>query len=292
MKKAIFFALLTLTSLIAKPQVSTSILPTKYFVEQIAGDTLYVNVMVEKGSDPHTYEPKPKQMQNLEKSKIYFAVGIEFEDTWLERFSKNYPNLKIIRTDKDIKKIYMDGHSHAHHDHSHDHSHDGHHHHHSSLDPHIWLDPMLVKRQIKIITKALIDEFPQNKEIYEANLKAFSTKLDSIHKFIEEKLLPFKDSKFIVYHPSWGYFAKRYDLIQIPIEVEGKEPKPAQMANIIKEAKEHSIKVIFVAPQFSKKSATTIAKQTGAKVVEIDQLPYEWEKEMIKTTDIFVDSLK
>lgn len=324
MKKTMFLTLLTTVSLFAKPVVTTSILPTKYFVEQIAGDTLSVNAMVERGSDPHTYEPKPKQMKELEKSEIYFAIGIEFEDTWLKRFEKNYPNLKIVRTDEGIKKIYMDGHSHDHHDHeehkhddhndkkadkhhehkheadhkhektSHDkeHKHSGCSHNHGSLDPHVWLDPMLVKKQAKIIAQNLIEKFPENKALYEENLGKFLTKLDDLHKFIEGKLANFKDAKFIVYHPSWGYFAKRYDLEQIAIEVEGKEPKPQELAELIEEAKEHKIKVIFVAPQFSKKSANIIAKQTGASVVEIDQLPLDWDAEMRKTAEIFANSLK
>ncbi|WP_069637023.1 metal ABC transporter solute-binding protein, Zn/Mn family [Campylobacter pinnipediorum] len=339
MKKTLLFAIVAATALFGKPLVSTSILPTKYFVEQIAGDTLDVNAMVEKGSDPHTYEPKPQQMKELEKSDLYFAVGIEFEDTWLEKFKKAYPDLNIIHTDKGIEKIKMAAHHHHdddddhdehhehdgdHHDHDDDHDHDGdhhdkdhdddddhdhahdkdhhdhddnhhaqaHHHHHGELDPHIWLDPMLVKEQTKTIAQALIEKFPENKKLYEENLDKFTKRLDELDKYIEKTLKPFEDSIFIVYHPSWGYFAKRYDLKQLPIEIEGKEPKPAELAELIEEAKEHNIKVIFVAPQFSQKTAKIIAKQTGSKVVEIDQLPLEWEKEMKKTAEVFAKSLK
>mgnify|MGYP000222036334 FL=1 len=96
----------------------------------------------------------------------------------------------------------------------------------------------------------------------------------------------------MVYHPSWGYFAARYNLVQIPIEIEGKEPKPADLKELINKAKDEEIKVIFVAPQFSKKAANMIAKQTGAKVVEIDQLPENWLSEMQKTVDIFAEILK
>ena len=95
----------------------------------------------------------------------------------------------------------------------------------------------------------------------------------------------------MVYHPSWGYFAHRYDLKQIAVEVEGKEPKPADLAELIEEAKEEKIKVIFVAPQFYKKAAQTIAAQTGAKVMEIDQLPLDWYETMKKTIDVFGENL-
>lgn len=291
MKKFLFFTLFLAVGLFAKSQVSTSILPTKFFIEQIAGDTINVNVLVNQGADPHTYEPKPKQMIELEKSEIYFAVGIEFEDTWLERFSKSYPNLKIVKTDANINKISMPSHNHEHHEHSHD---DHHHHDHDEdgLDPHIWLDPVLVKTQATNIANALISHFPEHKAQYEANLEKFLTSLDELDLFIKNELKNLKNREFIVYHPSWGYFAKRYDLTQIAIEIEGKEPKPTQLAELIDEAKEHKIGVIFVAPQFSQKSAKLIAAQTNAKVISIDQLPYKWDDEMRKTAKIFADSLK
>ena len=105
MRKIFAFLCLGLVALYAKGQVSVSILPQQYFVKQIAGDAVEVNVMVGKGADPHTYEPKPKQMTALEKSDLYFAIGIEFEEAWLPKFQKSYPNLKIIKTDEGVEKI-------------------------------------------------------------------------------------------------------------------------------------------------------------------------------------------
>ncbi|MCD8212538.1 MAG: zinc ABC transporter substrate-binding protein [Campylobacter sp.] len=322
MKKIFALLVISAVALFAKPIVTASILPTKYFIEQIAGDTIDVNVMVGKGADPHTYEPKPKQMKELENSKLYFAVGIEFEDVWLERFSKTFKSLKIIKTQEGIQKIAMSGEhhhdhdgehdhdkhadcdhdkheadaqKHEHHDHDkhehHDHEAHEHHHHHHGLDPHVWLDPVLVKTQAQNIADALIAEFPQNAEIYKANLAKFQAKLDELDKFIADKLQNVKNRVFIVYHPSWGYFAKRYNLEQVAIEIEGKEPKPTDMAELIEEAKEHGVKVIFVAPQFSQKAAKLIAEQAGAKVEQIDQLPLEWFSEMKKTAEILAQSL-
>ena len=123
-----------------------------------------------------------------------------------------------------------------------------------------------------------------------ADLKKFKLPKDN-PLFIKNELKDVKTREFIVYHPSWGYFAKRYDLEQIAIEVDGKEPKPAELKELIEEAKEHGVKVIFVAPQFSKKAAQTIAKESGASVVEIDQLPLDWDAELRKTAQIFAKSL-
>lgn len=306
MKKILTFLCICALGAFAKPIVTASILPTKYFIEQIAGDTLEVNVMVGRGADPHSYEPKPKQMSELERSALYFAVGIDFENAWLDRFSKTFKNLKIVKTQEGIEKIAMSG-EHEHHEHHehdahdkgeagehkhHDHEEHGHHHEHGELDPHVWLDPQLVKIQARNIANALVENFPQNAEIYKQNLAKFEARLDELDAFIADKLKELKSREFIVYHPSWGYFAKRYNLEQIAIEIEGKEPKPADLAELIEEAKEHEVKAIFVAPQFSKKAAGLIAKQAGANVVEIDQLPLDWDAELRKTAEILAKSLK
>ena len=302
MKKLFFFTLISCLGAFAKPLVTTTILPTKYFVERIAGDSLEVVSLVEKGADPHTYEPKPNQMKSVEKSELHFAVGMEFDEIWLPRLQKQFPNLVVINTDENIKKIPMMAHHYDHDDddlHEHE-SHADHNHHddqgvihdHGGVDPHIWLDPSLVKKQAVNIANALIKKYPKNKELFESNLNKFNKDLDSFDKNTAKKLKNLKSNKFMVYHPSWGYFAARYGLVQIPIEIEGKEPKPADLKELIHKAKDEKIKVIFVAPQFSKKAANMVAKQTGAKVVEIDQLPENWLSEMQKTVDIFAKFLK
>lgn len=280
MRKIMLFLAFGLGFLVAKPIVSVSILPTKFFVQKIAGDTLEVNVMVKQGADPHTYEPKPNDMKNLAKSELFFAVGIEYENTWLPKFQKSFPNLKIIKTQEGIELMEMEEHHH----------HDGediHCQHEHGLDPHIWLDPILVKEQARNIYKALASNFAQNSEIYRQNLAKFEKELDELDEFIKTSLKDLKDRSFIVYHPSWGYFAKRYDLEQISIEIEGKEPKPAELARLIKRAKQEGSSVIFVQPQFSKKAANQIAKEINAKVVEIDQLEYDFENGLKNIVKIF-----
>ena len=116
--------------------------------------------------------------------------------------------------------------------------------------------------------------------------------IDELDKKISNSLQNIQSRKFIVFHPSFGYFAKRYNLEQIAIEVSGKEPKPAELSRIIKEAKEEKTKVIFVSPQFSQKSASQIAKEIGGKVVAIDPLAYQWSENLLTITSIFQTELK
>ncbi len=249
----------------APVQVTVSILPEKYFVERIAGKTGNVSVMVPPGSNPATYEPRPRQMRALVHSRIYFAIGVPFERTWLQKIIAINPEMQIVHLDKNIKKRRMatrrdslpptEG----------------------GLDPHIWLAPSLVKIQAREIAKALIRNDPSQKGLYEKNLGLFEIDLDrldmEIRKIFAHKG---KGAQFLVFHPSWGYFAEEYGLKQIPIEVEGKEPGPKQMASIIRYAKSKGIRVIFVQPEFSTRGAETIAKEINGRIVVADPLREDW----------------
>ena len=91
----------------------------------------------------------------------------------------------------------------------------------------------------------------------------------------------------MVFHPSWGYFARQYGLEQVPIEIEGKAPKPAQLAELIGHAKEQNIQIIFVQPQFSRKSAEVVAREIGGKVVFADPLAEDWLQNLADVAEKF-----
>lgn len=264
-------------------QLTVNILPQKYFVQKIVKDKFDINVMVKPGSSPHNFEPKPSQMKLLDESKAYFLIGDPSEKAWLDRFKQNTKNTLFVDTTIGIEKIQMqpDEHEHEHHDHDH-----------SGLDPHIWLDPVLVKIQAKNIYEAMIKIDAQNSDFYKANYEEFIKELDALDEQIKKLLTPYEKKSFMVFHPSWGYFAKRYNLEQISIEVEGKEPKPNELVELIEEAKKHNIKVIFVAPQFSQKSAQTISKSIGANVIAIDPLTDNWNENLLKVAKEIVNSYK
>ena len=96
----------------------------------------------------------------------------------------------------------------------------------------------------------------------------------------------------MVYHPAWGYFANTYGLNQIPIEVEGKKPKPAQLKRLIEYARHHGIKIIFTQPQVSDQNAKIIAKAIDGEVVSADPLAYNWTENIRKQADKFNSALK
>ncbi len=266
--------------------------------------------MVKPGASPATYEPKVSQMKKLANSEIYFSIGVPFENAWLEKFENANKNMKIVDTSEGIKKLEMEAHSHheheehiskheedghTHHDHGpegHAHDHEAHAHDHSGLDPHIWLEPTLVKNQAKIIYRELVKLDKENEEFYKKNLKKFLIELETLDQNIKTILEKYEHKAFMVFHPSWGYFAKKYHLEQIAIEIEGKEPKPSQLIELIDEAKKHDIKVVFVAPQFSKKGANTISKSIKANVVTIDPLALNWDENLLKVANEIANSYK
>ena len=264
--------------------VFVSILPQKTFVQQISGESLNIEVMVQPGASPATYEPKPSQMRKLASSSAYFAIGVPFENAWLERISGVNPEMEVIHTDKGIKKVAMVSHSHEHHTDEHDH--DG------GLDPHIWLSPVLVKKQAANITAGLAQLFPEKTALFQANFRAFEQRLDTLHAELKEQLHPFQGKQFMVFHPSWGYFAREYGLEQVAIEIEGKSPKPAQVTEFIEQARKDGIRIIFAQQQFSTKNARVIAQAIGGEVVLVDPLAEDWFANMHKIAQKFQEALQ
>lgn len=258
--------------------VFVSIPPQKYFVEKIGGERVNVSVMVGPGTNAHTFEPRPAQMSGLAKARIYFAVGMEFETVWLDKIAAANPGLKIVHTEKDIEKIPMKDYHNGEHEEEHSDRHEAHH---GIPDPHIWLSPPLVKVQAKNILDGLIAADSEQQAAYRSNYEAFIKETDALDAEIRGLFAEKgKGSRFMVFHPSWGYFAQAYGLEQIPIEIEGKEPKPAQLAQLIKQAQKEGIRVVFVQPRFSVKNAETIAKAIQGQVAFADPLAEDWAKNL------------
>ncbi|WP_163335655.1 metal ABC transporter solute-binding protein, Zn/Mn family [Desulfopila sp. IMCC35008] len=285
----LFLIILSNSTVSAKERdtVFVSILPQKFFVQQISGESLQVEVMVKPGASPATYEPKPSQMRKLSKSSLYFSVGVPFENVWLERLTDVNPEMTIIHTDKGIHKLTMA----AHHHEEDGHEEDGHEEEAreptTGLDPHIWLSPVLVKKQAKIIGESLIARFPEREVHFRKNLALFLSRVDELHGDLQEILRDKKGTRFMVFHPSWGYWAHEYGLEQVAVEMEGKNPKPAQLQELIEQAREENIHVIFAQPQFSVKSAKVIARELKGTVITIDPLAENWFENMRHVADIF-----
>ena len=259
-----------------------SISPQRYFVQKIGGDLVDVSVLVPAGANPHNFEPKPRQMAELSKSAVYFAVGIDFEKFWLKRIAAANPKMRVVRTDDGIAKIPMADHHDGeigrrpHPQKSKAETQAGHDHGGGSPDPHVWLSPALVKIQAGHILDALVSMDPAHRSKYESNYASFMREIDQLDAELKALFAGRTGEQFMVFHPAWGYFAEAYGLVQVPVEIEGKDPKPAQLQNLIRLARERRIKAVFVQPQFSAKSAELLAREIGGQIVYTDPQAENW----------------
>jgi zinc transport system substrate-binding protein len=231
--------------------ITVSIQPQVYFVERIGGNRVEANALIPPGKGHAALALKPAQMVMLSNSKIYFRIGVPFEEILIKKIQACMPQLEVVNTSKGVKFRKMQG---------------------GGIDPHIWLDPVLVKSQSKAIYEALVNLDPSSKAVYKTNLDAFIKDLDLIDSKLRASLDPIKGSTMFVFHPAYGYFADRYGLKQLPVEVGGKAPKGKELAQFIKLAKEKEVRVIFVQPQFDQNTAQKIAEAIDGAVIPLDPL--------------------
>ncbi len=244
--------------------VTVSIIPQQYFVERIGGTHVKVNVMVLPGANPATYEPRPEQLAALSQSSAYFSIGVPFEDAWLDKIAAANPKMLLVDTAQGIQRM--------------DH------------DPHIWLSPRLVKIQAATICQALVRLDPDHQADYQANLDRFLADIDALDADLHQTLDGVTRRKFMVFHPSWGYFARDYGLEQIPVEVGGQEPSAVELAALIEQAKANDIHVIFAQPEFSTRSAQTIANEINGQVVLISPLALDWADNLRKVAQAIAEA--
>jgi zinc transport system substrate-binding protein len=236
--------------------VAVTIEPEAGFVDAVGGDKVDIVVMVPPGASPHTYEVTPAQMIKLSGAKMYAKVGspIEFELTWMNRLIEANKSMLVVDCSRGIDLAK-----------SQDPDEPG-------LDPHIWLSIRNAKIMVQNICDGLVQVDAANKDYYDKNCAAFLDKLSKLDSDFSKDLENVRNRSFIVFHPAFGYFARDYNLTQIAVEQEGKEPSASYIVRLIEEAKALDIKVVFVSPEYNTKSAQTIAQEIGGKVVIIDPL--------------------
>lgn len=246
-----------------KLTVAVSVPPQAYFVERIGGPRVRVEVMIPPGYSHVDYPLTPRQMTALSRADLYVAVGhpaFEFERLQIRPFLAGVPGVRVVDMSRGMHLI-EDG--------SDDHGHEG-------GDPHVWVAPETVAVAAVNIARALERADPAHAGEYRANLRIFQADLAALDREIRRYLDPHRGGKFMVYHPTWGYFARQYGLTEIAIEAEGKEPSAARMIQLIERARREDVKVIFVQSGFPRKSAQVIADAVGGRVLVADPEKRDW----------------
>jgi zinc transport system substrate-binding protein len=247
--------------------VAVSVPPQAYFVEKIGGGRVRVAVMIPPGASHDDYSPSPRQMAALAGARLYVAVGhpaFEVETHSIAPFLARNPAIRVIDMSRGMRFLPGEGSDH----------------HHSGGDAHVWVAPDTVRVAARNIAAGLAAADPGHAAEYVANLGSFLTEIDALDRDIRARLGPSLSGaggrKFMVYHPSWGYFAREYGLEQIAIEAEGKEPSAQRLIQLIDRARREKVKVIFVQGGFPRKSAQVIADAVGGRVLTADPQERDW----------------
>ena len=238
--------------------VTVTISPYKYFVDQIAKGKVDVNVMVPNGNNPETYEPYAQQMMELSKSALYLKVGsIGFEQTWMKKLQDNAPEMKVIDTSVGIKPAKTPG---------------------GNIDPHVWMSCSNARIIASNILKALCELEPKNKAFFEKNYQSLLSIIDKRDSTIRESFKKDPDlvRKFVIYHPILTYFARDYQLEQLAIEEEGREPSASQLKSLIERARKEKIKFCLIQAEFANRNTTTFINESHTKPMNINPLQGDW----------------
>jgi zinc transport system substrate-binding protein len=255
-----------------------SILPEAQFVERVGGGRVSVEVLVQPGQSPHSFEPAPRQMAALSDANVYFRIGVEFENTLMPRVESTMRNLAVVDLRQGIRMREIEANeagSEANHQNEQGEPPGGSSAH-GSPDPHIWMDPRNVEIMASTIRDALTRLDPEGRQTYEEGCRSYTAELDALHHRISRALAPLAGRTLFVYHPAFGYFADAYGLEQVAVEIRGTEPSARQLAQLIDTARARGVRVLFVQPQFSRVGAEAVARAIDGAVVPIDALARDY----------------
>lgn len=263
-------------------QVLVSIPPYLFFVEALTGGDIKAVSLVPPQANPHIYEPTPKQVQKAKEAKLWIRLDESFEKKVAKSLKELNKDLIVLNLaeSKVIPYIYSE----------HKCSTCKHHHHHSETkDLHIWLSPKLAKVQADLIANSLIEAFPEKKALIKKNLIELQNQLSEANERFTSQLKPFQENSIIVSHPAFGYFCRDYDLNQISIELEGKDPLPKQLTSILELAKKSEIRTVFTQVQYNNKGAQIIAKQLNLPLHEVDPYSADYLQNLEKIVQYIVE---
>lgn len=249
--------------LIAKPLVLVSVPPQKYLVEEITGGFVEVSVIVPPGASPHTFEPSPKQVTHLLQASLWFRIGEDFERRLLGLFSGRIVDQ---REGVDLLGCHcckIEG-----------------------RDPHIWLSPSILKQMSEQICLTLSALHPDRQVFFEGNLQHFLDRLKSVENQLKDLSFP---SSILVSHPAFGYFCRDFAIEQIAIEMDGKEPTPKQVTELLFKIQKSALKKVFLQRQYSIKGGLAIARELDLESIFTDPYAEDVLANLVELGEVFSD---
>ncbi len=269
MRLKAFFILVTWFATLSISAKTISVVTTttdlKSITELIGSEKVDVFSIAAGFQNPHFVDPKPSYIIKLSKADMFVTVGLDLETGWSPQLLLSSRNPKIQKGSDgyvdastgialmQVPSIVNRGEGDIH----------------IYGNPHYWMDPLNGKQIARNICDGLEKISPENKDFFEANLKAFNDQIDLKLKVWLLKMAPYKGSKIIAYHNEWCYFEHRFGLMIVDFlePKPGIPPTPTQLVKIISEVKTNSIKVIITSPYFTTSSSEVVSSQTGAKTI-------------------------
>lgn len=240
--------------------LTVSVEPLRCLTEQIAGDAYRVTTLVPEGANPEASDPTFAQLSLLAQSKACFSVGrLGFEIAWIDRLRAAAPNVPFIELDSCAA---------------------------NGDDPHIWTSPSSLRSIARRVCDELCRLDSARAKTFKSNLCAVEAHLDTLDARLRALLDSPAHKAFLIYHPSLTLFARDYNLQQITLEDGGKEPSPARLADIIRQAKKQNVGIILIQKEFDSRNAQFIAQETGARLEIINPLEYNYASELLRIAQI------
>ncbi|QEL82883.1 zinc ABC transporter substrate-binding protein (plasmid) [Bacillus sp. JAS24-2] len=248
-------------------KVVTTFYPMYDFTKNVVGSNGKVDMLIPAGTEPHDFEPSPKDIAKIENADV-FVYNSDSMETWVPKVLKNLDNkkIKVVDASKGISlmkgttedaedKQAINGQK-------------------QLLDPHVWLDPVLAQKEVENIKQAITEVNQIHKRDYEENASLFTEKLQDLDYEFSKTLSNAKHKEFVTQHAAFAYLAKEYGLTQIPIAglTPNQEPSPAKLAELQKYVNNNNVKIIYFEEVASPKIAKTLADETGAKTVVLSPI--------------------
>jgi len=252
-----------------KINVVTTIAPQKELIKSVGKDFVNITVLVPPGAEPHTFEPTPSQMRAVANADLYImnGAGLEF---WMDRLLQVNKKMLVVDTSKGIDLIWESG---------------------GEADPHIWLSLRNAIVQLENIYQGLVQVDPDNRDFYLKNKEEYVQKLQSLDAELNQSFSNAHRKIFVVHHPAWTYFARDYNLDQVPLMENEKEPGPKYLGEVIELARKNNITSVFVEPEFNPKAAEVIAKEMNASIIDLDPLAENYLENMRHAGQKIAESL-
>ena len=234
-------------------KVTVAIPPQAFVANELFGPYISVSTLIPQGMSHESYEPTVRQVRALSDSRAYISLGhrrFTFESQFLSGLIAEQRNLTLINSAKNIKL--------------------------RDDDIHYWLAPAAMRQMIENVEHDLVPVISGDATVLAQRKSDLMGRVDALEQELTTMLVPYRGRSFLVFHPSWGYFASQFGLEQLALEHEGKEPGPRHIESMLMRARAAKVKVVFIEPGMARQSAEAVAAELGGSVEVLDPLAYDW----------------